>query len=402
MEILGGLSKSRTRSIYFLVFIVPFLMGLGVDLYVPSLPSIVNYFNTDASLVQLTVSLYMLGYGVGQVVLGILSDSFGRRKILLLSALCFSIMSCACIITPNILILEISRLFQGICVAGLAVVARAMIPDVFSGVKLAKATNYFTLSWSLGPIIAPFIGGNLADKFGWKSNFYLFAIYGIFIFIYSYMKFEETNTNLVPLSFYTVRKSLKEIICSPLFMIISTLSALGYGTIVLFNAVGPFLIEVLLKYTVKQYGMIAMILGCAYCFGATTNRLVINKFNSKSLLKFGIFTSFISSLILLVSSIIFKLNLYAIMIPVFMIFFFIGFIVPNALALTMSLFSEIAGTASSVFGTVTGIVVFIVTIFGSNLKSDSQIPLTLVYISLFILEIILFYVAKKYEVKHKL
>ncbi len=393
------LSQSKRRSIYFLVFIVPFLMGLGIDLYVPSLPEIVGYFHTETSLVQLTVSLYMLGYGVGQVVLGVLSDSFGRRKVLLISAVFFSIISFVCIYSRNLIILEISRLLQGICVAGLAVVARAMIVDVFSGVELAKATNYFTLSWSLGPIIAPFIGGNLANNFGWKSDFYLFSIYGLFIFIYAFIKFDETNKNLVSFSISTTISSLREILTSPLFMIITTLSALGYGVIVLFNAVGPFLIEVVLKYSVAQYGNIAMVLGLAYCFGATMNRFVITKFNTKLLLRFGLITDLLGSLLMVLLSFTLNMNLYVILVPVFIIFFFIGFIVPNALAQTMALFSNVAGTASSVFGTLTGIIVFLITMFGSSLKINSQIPLAITYLALFIISIILFYISSRLESK---
>ena len=91
------------------------------------------------------------------------------------------------------------------------------------------------------------------------------------------------------------------------------------------------------------------------------------------------------------------INLYLVLIPVFIIFFFIGFIVPNALAQTMSLFSNSAGTASSIFGTLTGIVAFLITMFGSNLKTNSQIPLSLTYLALFTISIVLFVIAQKLE-----
>lgn len=394
-----NLSKFQKKSVYFLVFIVPFLMGLGVDLYVPSLPQIVDYFHTKTSLVQLTVSLYMLGYGVGQVLLGVLSDSFGRRKILIFSSIFFSIISFICIQSPNLIILEICRLLQGISVAGLAVVARAMIPDVFSGAELSKVTNYFTLSWSLGPIIAPFIGGSLANKFGWKSNFYLFTLYGLFIFIYSFINYKETNHNLVPFSINRTASSLHKILFNPLFMLITTISAIGYGSIVLFNAIAPFLIEVLLKYSAYEYGQFAMILGFAYCFGAMTNRFAINKFNSTQLLSFGLFMDIFISIFTLVLSFTLNINLYVILIPTFVIFFFVGFIVPNALSQTMASFSNIAGTASAVFGTLTGVIVSFISAFGSILKSNSQLPLSITYLLLFTVSGVLFFLSR--ILKHK-
>ncbi|GKX67981.1 Bcr/CflA family efflux MFS transporter [Inconstantimicrobium mannanitabidum] len=387
------------RNIYFLVVIVPFLMGLGVDLYVPSLPMVTSYFHTSANLVQLTISLYLLGYGIGQVVLGVLSDSFGRKKILILCALSFSLISFASILSSNIFIFQTFRFLQGICVAGLAVVVRAVLVDVFSGIELRKATTYFTLSWSLGPILAPFIGSNLEKCFGWKSNFYVFCIYGLFIFIYSLIRFKETNLNLTQFNITKTYSTLSSIITHPTFMLISTISALGYGAIVLFNAVGPFLIEVLLKYSVVEYGTFALILGFAYFFGTISNSIAIKFFNSNILLHFGLIASLSGSIFMLLLGILLHINLYIILIPVFIIFFFIGFIVPNALALTMSLFSNSAGSASAIFGTITGIVVFIVISLGSNLKTNSQIPLTFIYMFIFVVSTILFVLSKKIKNK---
>ncbi len=395
-------SLSQKRNIYFLVFIVPFLMGLGVDLYVPSLPVITSFFHTNASLVQLTVSLYLLGYGLGQVVLGVLSDSFGRRKVLLISAVFFTIVSFACILSPNVFVLETLRFLQGICIAGLAVVVRAMVVDVFSGSELSKATNYFTLSWSLGPIIAPFIGGNLENYFGWQANFILFGLYGLFIFIYAFVKLPETNSHLSVLSFSQTYNNLREIITAPVFMIITTVSAIGYAIIVLFNVVGPFFIEMVLKYSVTQYGNIALVLGFAYFLGATANRFVIGYFNNKSLLLFGLISSLTGSILMLLLGFTLGMNLFVVLIPIFLIFFFIGFIVPNALAETMAMFSSIAGTASAVFGTITGIIVFLVTMFGSRLKTTSQIPLAFTYFCLLVISIMLFYISGKLEHKHEL
>lgn len=393
-------SQSKKQSIYILLFTVPFLVGLGIDLYVPSLPVVSRYFNVNSNLVKLTISLYLLGYGIGQVIIGILSDSFGRRKVLLLSSLFFTVISFSSVFSPNIFTLEILRFLQGICVAGLAVVARAIIVDVFSGIDLSKATNYFTISWSLGPIIAPFIGSNLENHFGWQSNFYLFGIYGLSIFIYSFIAFQETNLHLSIFSISNSYYNLKSIVIHPLFMLITVISAFGYGVIVLFNVVGPFLIEVLLKYSVVQYGNIALILGFAYFFGAMSNRFIINYFNSKSLLCFGLITSLVGSILMIFLGIICHINLYIISIPVFIIFFFIGFIVPNALAQTMSLFSNSAGTASSIFGTLTGMCAFLITAFGSSLKTNSQMPLSITYLALFFISTILFLIAQKLEHKN--
>lgn len=384
----------QEKTIYVLVFIIPFLMGLGVDLYVPSLPMISSYFNSPNFLVQLTVSLYLLGYGIGQIILGVLSDSFGRRKILLISSIFFSLISLISILFSNIFVLEFGRFIQGICVAGLAVVARAMLVDIFSGIKLSKLSNYFTISWSLGPIIAPFIGSELTKYLGWKSNFYLFAIYGFIIFLYSYFNFKETNLNLSNFSIRKASSDILEISTNKIFVLTTIISALGYGVIVLFNTVGPFLVEVSLKYSVSSYGNITMLLGCAYFFGAMTNRLVITKFSLNQLLVFGLFSACLGSLIMLCLYFLFNLNILVILIPVFMIFYCIGFIVPNALTKTMNMFADKAGITSAIFGTITGIIVFLVTIYGGKINTNNQLQLALIYLILFLISIILFFIIK--------
>ncbi len=390
-------SLSQKRNINSLVFIVPFLLGLGVDLYVPSLPAITNYFQTQANFVQLTISLYMLGYGIGQTILGVVSDSFGRRKVLLLSALFFTLVSFLAILASNVFMLEVCRFLQGISVAGLAVVARAIIVDVFSGAELAKATNSLTLSWSLGPIIAPFIGGYLQHYFDWQANFYLFGLYGLFIFVYAFTKLPETNLHLVELSFSKTYNSIRLIGAHPVFMLLTTVSGFCYAIVVLFNVVGPFLIQTVLKYSVIDYGNLALVLGCAYFLGALSNRFASNYFKSKTLLLFGLISALTSSILMILLGFTFEMNLYVVLIPTFLIFFFIGFIIPNALVQTMTLFSKTAGTASSIFGTLTGIIVFFVTIFGSSLKTDSQIPLSFIYLVLLLLSMILFLFTQKVE-----
>ncbi|MCS5956610.1 MFS transporter [Klebsiella variicola subsp. variicola] len=195
------ISPISAFQIKMLIFSIPFLMGLGVDLYVPSLPAISNAFNTQVSTVQLSIATYMFGYGIGQFFLGIISDSLGRRLILKYCSITFFLSSLFCIaLVPSIYWLNLWRFIQGLSIAGLAVVARAMIVDVFSGSDLFKFTNYFGLSWSLGPIIGPNIGGYLQNYFDWKANFVFFAIYGMLLALISFVNLPETNKNLKPLN----------------------------------------------------------------------------------------------------------------------------------------------------------------------------------------------------------
>jgi len=164
----------QKRAISVFLHLVAFLMGIGIDLYVPSLPAIADYFNATSHAVQITIGIYMFGYAIGQLFLGILSDSFGRRKIIILSGFFYTLASLLAAFSPNIFLLITYRFLQGLSISGLGVVARAVATDMFDGLDLAKSLASFSLSWAIGPILGPFIGGYIQHYFDWKTNFYVF------------------------------------------------------------------------------------------------------------------------------------------------------------------------------------------------------------------------------------
>ncbi|MGJ3321826.1 multidrug effflux MFS transporter [Klebsiella michiganensis] len=379
------ISPITALQIKTLIFSIPFLMGLGVDLYVPSLPAISHSFNTQQSTVQLSIATYMFGYGIGQFFLGIISDSLGRRLILKYCSIIFLLSSLFCIaLVPSIYWLNLWRFIQGLSIAGLAVVARAMIVDVFSGSDLFKFTNYFGLSWSLGPIIGPNIGGYLQHYFDWKANFVFFAIYGVFLALISFINLPETNKKLKPLNKSFNVYNIKKVTLDIPFLIYCFIGGIGYGVIVLFNVVGPFLLQQKYLMTPIEYGHYALALGFAYFSGSLTNKKLVNKIKSISVLNIGlIFCSALSVLFFILTTYIAS-SYYLIILGLFFIFFFIGFIVPNTLANSMKLFPSRAGTASSVFGTLTGVIVSVVSSFGSLTVSLAPNSLFLNYIFYFI------------------
>ncbi|HIF9310704.1 TPA: Bcr/CflA family efflux MFS transporter [Photobacterium damselae] len=367
----------------FLVVSISFLMGIGIDLYVPSLPDMAHFYHANISYIQLTISLYLLGYGLGQIILGSLSDSYGRRKIFIASSMVFSISSMLCIVSDSIIYLNLFRFLQGLAIAGLASGMRAIIVDLFSGLELKKMANYFALSWAIGPIVAPFIGANLADKFGWQANFYLFTVYGIILFFVCTLLFEESNKNIIHFNAKNFTTNLAIIITNKEFTLLSIIYGLSYSTVLIFNTVGPYLIEVKLNYSILFYGNLAMFLGCAYFIGTMINRYLIIRYDNKSILQSGIILSSISSIVMLLLM-TFHQNIFTLTVPIFAIFVFIGLIVPNAIAITMTLFPKQAGMATSLCGTIVGLIVFSVT-YIIGLFKVTPIELAITYIGIFII-----------------
>lgn len=380
------LSQAQKRNILFLLFIVPLLMGMGVDLYVPSLPAITAYFNTVPHWVQLTIGLYMLGYGVGQFILGVLSDAIGRRSVLLGSAVLYILVSLSAAYSSSIDMLNISRFVQGIGIAGIGVVARAIAMDCFSGLDLTKALTCFSMSWALGPIIGPFVGSYIQHYIDWQGCFYFFAVYGFVVLLYALIAIPETLSGREPIVMKRIACNTIGVCLHPAFILGSFSAALIYSVLIVFNVIGPFLIQTVLHFSVIEYGRIALFLGVAYLLGNISNRLLINRYKPNSIVKISIFLGLIVSVIMLLVSIVSaEMTIFSVIVPVAVLLFLSAFILPNTVSKTVSIFSDLGGTANAVCGTIVALGVFVMTSISSFLKAHNQADLALLYVVMFAL-----------------
>jgi Bcr/CflA subfamily drug resistance transporter len=385
------ISTSQKRHIFILLLIIPFLMGTGVDLYVPSLPAIAHYFHAQKHLVQLTIGLYMLGYASGQLLLGILSDSLGRKKILVMSGIMFTLISFLSVFSISITMLIICRFLQGFAIAGAAVVCRAIVTDCFSGLMRISAMTYLSTSWALGPILGPFIGGYLQHCFNWQADFYFFGIYGLLTFTYAAVVLAETNIYLVPLVPIKIRHTLNEIVTHPLFIGYSIIGSLIYSMLVVFNTIAPFIIQETLHYSAVAYGHAALFLGLGYFIGNLSNSRMIRHLKSEKIVFFSLFGTIIMAIIMVIVGLMFKLNIYIILIPTFFLFYFCGLAFPNIMTMSVGFFPDIRGTASAIFGCLVSAGVFTVTTFITFLKTETQIFMALMYLVICLISLILFY-----------
>jgi len=156
----------------FLVLLLTPISGISIDLYTPSLPYIVTHFGTTATMAQLTVPVYLLGYGLSQSLYGSLSDRFGRRSPLIIGLVVYVIASLMVPQSSNIYVFLLMRLLQGVGTGGPGVLSKSILSDRFKGMKLKRLTNYMTMAWAMGPIVAPAVGGYLQAYYGWHASFY--------------------------------------------------------------------------------------------------------------------------------------------------------------------------------------------------------------------------------------
>src|SRR5215831_13815306 len=144
---------------------------MSTDIYVPSMPSIGRLFEVGTAQVQLTLSSYLVGYALGQVIYGPVADRFGRRPALLLALALFCAASLACALAPGIEILIVARGLQALGAAGVVLLPRAIVRDLHVGAAAGRELSRVGAVMSIVPVVAPLVGGMVQTTFGWRATF---------------------------------------------------------------------------------------------------------------------------------------------------------------------------------------------------------------------------------------
>ncbi|MBE9467097.1 MAG: Bcr/CflA family efflux MFS transporter [Bacteroidetes bacterium] len=337
----------------FLLITLSLLSAFGpfvTDLYLPSLPFLTEYFNTSASLVQLSLSLSMLGLALGQLLVGPLSDKYGRKRPLIICMWMFIISTIACIFSWNIYSFVIFRLIQGMAGAGGVVLSKSIPTDLFSGKELAKYIAIISAINGIAPVISPVIGGLLLQFTNWRGIFTFLLALGLLILIMSYYLDEslpiKKRSNKSTFSTFI---SLKKIFRNPTY-VFNTFTLVS-AALVLFSYISasPFIIQ-------THYGFSPLVF--SLCFALNSLGIVIGsvlsmrfKQTKNSILvgSSGLFIFALSTAFCLFNNLPF-IYLETCFIIMMM---FIGFIFPSATALALDSERENAGAASAAIGAFT-------------------------------------------------
>ncbi len=331
------------------------LSGFATDMYIPSLPSMARELHASSIQVQLTLSLFLISYGVSQLFVGSFLDSFGRYKPSLYALIIFAISCIVLAGTNNLYVIYLMRIVHGITIGTVVVAKRAYFVDVFKGEKLKHYLSLFTIIWSAGPIVAPFIGGYLQTTLGWASNFYVLAGLALVFVVLEFIYGGETLEHPTEFHIEKIVKIYRDMLSTASFTLGIVMLGLAYCMIMIYNMTGPFIIEYHLELTPVIAGYSSLILGFAWMVGGFIGKATINRpFHKKLLVNLFIQLLFVLAMLV---SLQWISNLYSMVFFAFIIHIAAGYTFNNYFTYCLGKFPKNAGIAGGLTGGFTYVIV---------------------------------------------
>lgn len=336
----------------FMALLLVTLGQFAIDIYLPSLPSMVRDLATTRNLVQQTLSVFLIGFAVAQLVYGPISDRFGRRKVLLVGLLIFIVGAIGATFAHSIKFLIIMRLIQGIGISAANVLCRAILRDLYEGAELAKKVTFLGVLWVLSPIIAPVLGGYIEAYWGWRMNFAFLALFVCLIWIWSFFFLTETKDPATRQSIHPIAigKNYAKLFSSRLFMGYVLTDFFLYGVFSSFYVAGPFLLQKVLGVSPILFGWLMLIISGGYLLGSFFNIRLIHRLEPIRVIKIGFSSIFVVSLGMVLISASGILTISSLVVPCSLLFCGIALIFTNCIGLSLSIFPLLGGSASAVWG----------------------------------------------------
>ena len=331
------------------------LSGFATDIYIPSLPAMAGTLHVSSIDVQLTLSLFLISYGVSQLFIGSILDSFGRYKISQAALLIFAIASLVIATTHDIYLIYLMRIIHGLTVGAIIVAKRAFFVDIYSGDQLKHYLSLFSIIWSTGPIVAPFLGGYLQTLFGWESNFYFLAGLAVLMVILELIYSGETLKHRTVFHFKSITGVYTTMLKTTSFTLGIVMLGLAYCMVMIYNMTGPFIIEHNLGLSPIVAGYSSLVLGFAWMVGGFAGKATINRpFMRKMVINLVLQAIFV---IAMLASIHYISNLYSLIFFAFIIHATAGYVFNNYFTFCLTKFPTNAGIAGGLTGGITYVIV---------------------------------------------
>jgi DHA1 family bicyclomycin/chloramphenicol resistance-like MFS transporter len=351
----GELLPARRRLV--LVLMLGLLSALGpltIDMYLPSLPTITGELHTSAAAVQLTLTGTLVGLGLGQLLIGPLSDAFGRRLPLLIGIGVHVLASVFCVVAPNLAVLGTLRVLQGLGAAAASVVAMAVVRDLFEGLAAARVLSRLMLVIGVSPILAPTIGGAMLTWTSWRGVFVALTLIGALIMTGTALFLPETlppgrrrNGGV-----YGTIRDYRRLFSDRVYVGLILVNGLALAALLAYVSGSSFVLEDQFGLSEQEFAYV-FAGGAVGLIGATQlNLRLLRRWAPQRILAGSLVGALVFSAVLVLFATTGFGGLVGVLIPLWLVLTAVGLAMPNAPALALSRHGEAAGTAAALLGAV--------------------------------------------------
>ena len=321
------------------------------DLYLPALPRLGRDLGVTAASVEVTLTMCVAGIAVGQLLVGPLSDTLGRRRPLIAGLVLFIASSLGCAAAPSIAVLDVLRLLQGISGATGIVIARAMVRDMYSGVEAARLYATLGAIIPLAPILAPTVGGAILLVTSWRGIFAVQAGVGLVLLAAAALITHETLDTAArhPGSVRGALATYRDLLHSPRYSRVVAAGSLGFAAFFAYISASSFVYQDVLGFSAQAFGLLFAVNGIGLLATNVVNARLVRSVDPERLLRLGLATIAVAG-VLTAAAAIAGLGAWALLPLMFAIVCSMGLIMSNSIAVSMALESYRAGSAAALFG----------------------------------------------------
>jgi DHA1 family bicyclomycin/chloramphenicol resistance-like MFS transporter len=338
-----------------MVVVLGLLVALGpltIDMYLPSLPRIAQDYAVSSSVVQLTLTGTLAGLAIGQLVVGPLSDSLGRRRPLMAGIVLHMLASLLCLFAPNIVVLGIARGLQGVGAAAAMVVAIAIVGDLFVDSTAAVVMSRLMLVLGVAPVIAPSLGAAVLLRFSWHWVFAVLVVLAGLLLLLAALALPETlqTSHRRPLAVRGILTTYGELLRDKRFVILVLVAALGMSGLFAYVAGASFVLQGRHGLDQQTFALVFGA-GAVALIGATQfNVVLLRRFTPQTITVWALAASALFGVVFVALAIADVGGIYAFLVPVWAILAAMGLVIPNAPAVALTRHPDAAGTAAALLG----------------------------------------------------
>jgi DHA1 family bicyclomycin/chloramphenicol resistance-like MFS transporter len=344
--------RSGTFALTALLAALSAIGPLTTDMYLPSLPDIARTLMAPTAQVQLTISAYLFGFAVGQILYGPLSDRHGRKPVLMAALGLYLVASIACALSTSIDMLIAARAIQAIGGSGGIVLARAIVRDLYSGTRAGRELSLIGSVMALAPVLAPVVGGALQTGFGWRSIFITLIAAGLCGAAVVWTKLPETLAQRAaePVSPASMLKSYRVVARNPAYLSYLGMASSSYAGLFAWISGASFVLQNLYGLTPFSFGLAFAIGSIGYMIGATLAARLVVRVGIDFTIGIGAGACAAGGLAMMAALALGLTSAVSLVLPVALYLAGLGMVLPQSFAGALTPFPERAGTASSLLG----------------------------------------------------